>query len=180
MRLSPLLILHICGGSVGLLAGTLAVIARKGGRWHRLSGQVFVAGMLCLAASGAVIGSMRSEPSNIVGGLSTMYMVVTAWLTGRQKNGRTGSLDGVALLFAIVSAAYAWSIGMRAMHMPHRMLNGVPAGMSFFFASVLILAAIGDVRMLLRGGITGARRIGRHAWRMCFGLFIACGSFFLG
>jgi hypothetical protein len=52
--------------------------------------------------------------------------------------------------------------------------------MSLFLGSVVLLAAVGDVRMLVRGGVTGARRIGRHAWRMSFGLFIATGSFFLG
>jgi len=35
-------------------------------------------------------------------------------------------------------------------------------------------------RMLVRGGVLGAKRIARHLWRMCFGLFIAAGSFFLG
>ena len=34
--------------------------------------------------------------------------------------------------------------------------------------------------MLLHGGIYGAKRVVRHLWRMCFGLFIATGSFFLG
>jgi hypothetical protein len=34
--------------------------------------------------------------------------------------------------------------------------------------------------MLARGGVLGAKRIARHLWRMCFGLFIAAGSFFLG
>ena len=34
--------------------------------------------------------------------------------------------------------------------------------------------------MLLRGGVFGAQRIARHLWRMCFGLFIAAGSFFFG
>src|SRR5258708_21172824 len=38
----------------------------------------------------------------------------------------------------------------------------------------------GDVRMLARGGVFGAKRIARHLWRMWFGLFIASGSFFLG
>lgn len=33
--------------------------------------------------------------------------------------------------------------------------------------------------MLLRG-IAGTKRLVRHLWRMCFGLFIATGSFFLG
>jgi hypothetical protein len=34
--------------------------------------------------------------------------------------------------------------------------------------------------MLVRGGISGTARLARHLWRMCFGLFIASGSFFLG
>ena len=34
--------------------------------------------------------------------------------------------------------------------------------------------------MPVRGGVFGAQRVMRHLWRMCFGLFIAAGSFFLG
>jgi hypothetical protein len=52
--------------------------------------------------------------------------------------------------------------------------------MHLFMGSVCLLAAAGDVRMLARGGVFGAQRIVRHLWRMCFGLFIATGSFFLG
>jgi hypothetical protein len=52
--------------------------------------------------------------------------------------------------------------------------------MMLFMGSVCLLAAAGDVRMLVRGGVLGAKRIARHLWRMCFGLFIAAGSFFLG
>jgi len=52
--------------------------------------------------------------------------------------------------------------------------------MFFFMGSVMLLAAMGDVRMLLRGGVVGTKRIARHLWRMCFGLFIAAGSFFMG
>ena len=33
--------------------------------------------------------------------------------------------------------------------------------------------------MLARGGISGAQRIARHLWRMCFALFIAAASIFL-
>ena len=58
--------------------------------------------------------------------------------------------------------------------------NGVPVGMSFFMGSICLLAAAGDVRMLTHGGVVGVKRIARHLWRMCFGLFIAAGSFFLG
>jgi hypothetical protein len=52
--------------------------------------------------------------------------------------------------------------------------------MTFFLGSVMLLAATGDARMLLGGGVRGAKRIARHLWRMCFGLFIAAGSFFMG
>ena len=55
-----------------------------------------------------------------------------------------------------------------------------PPGPYFFLGSVAVLATAGDVRMLVRGGISGKQRIARHLWRMCFGLFIAAGSFFMG
>jgi len=53
-------------------------------------------------------------------------------------------------------------------------------GMFFFLGSVALLSAARDVRMLVRGGLFGVHRIARHLWRMCFGLFIASGSLFLG
>ena len=52
--------------------------------------------------------------------------------------------------------------------------------MLFFLSTVVLLAAIGDARMIRDGGIQGSRRIARHLWRMSFGLFIASGSFVLG
>lgn len=48
------------------------------------------------------------------------------------------------------------------------------------FGAVALLAAFGDARMLLARSIPWAQRIGRHLWRMCFALWIAAASFFLG
>jgi hypothetical protein len=50
--------------------------------------------------------------------------------------------------------------------------------MSFVIATVLFLAAIGDLRILRSGMPRGGPRLARHLWRMCFALFIAAGSFF--
>jgi hypothetical protein len=44
--------------------------------------------------------------------------------------------------------------------------------------SVLAIAALGDARVAIAGGIAGAARIARHLWRMCLGLTIAVGSAF--
>ncbi|MGA2098047.1 MAG: hypothetical protein ABSH39_17235 [Candidatus Acidiferrum sp.] len=45
--------------------------------------------------------------------------------------------------------------------------------MFFFLGSICLLAAAGDIRKLVSGGLFGAKRVARHLWRMCFGLFIA-------
>jgi len=54
------------------------------------------------------------------------------------------------------------------------------AGGYFFFGVLALLCAAGDVRMLLRCGVSGRQRLSRHLWRMCFGWFVATISFFLG
>jgi hypothetical protein len=81
-----------------------------------------------------------------------------------------------------MALAFLFAVGMyldalTALGMPGNQLNGVPAGMSFFLGTIVLLAAIGDARVIRAGGIQGARRLARHLWRMCFGLFIASGSF---
>jgi hypothetical protein len=48
----------------------------------------------------------------------------------------------------------------------------------FVITFMLAMAAIGDARSVLAGGISGAKRIGRHLWRMCLGLTFAAGSAF--
>jgi hypothetical protein len=45
---------------------------------------------------------------------------------------------------------------------------------------VALLAAAGDIRMLLTHNMQWTHRIARHLWRMCFALWIAVASFFLG
>ncbi len=174
MRL-PLLILHILCGTVGLLAGSFAMAVRKGSRLHRASGNVFTIAMVTLASSALCLAIMKSQRGNIIGSIVTFYMITTAWLAGRRRN--IGRSDWAALLVGLGGAVAVITLGVQTLHHPDK---NAPAGMSFFFGVVLLLAAAGDIRMLAGGGIAGRQRITRHLWRMCFGLFIATGSFFLG
>ena len=48
------------------------------------------------------------------------------------------------------------------------------------FGTVGFLGTIGDVRVLRSGPLQGVSRLARHLWRMCFALFIAALSFFIG
>lgn len=66
-----------------------------------------------------------------------------------------------------------WVSGIRVLSSGTRSQGGVPVGMFFFLGSICLLAAAGYIRKLVSGGLFGAKRVARHLWRMCFGLFIA-------
>src|SRR6266566_8537324 len=180
MSYSPALIVHILGGTVGLLSGTAAMAFRKGSPRHVLAGKVFVASMLTMGAFATYLAIVRHQPNNIVGGILTVYLIGTAWLTARRRDGETSRFDWVVLLIPLALGILTWMNGLKVVRSGESSQDGVPVGMTFFMGSVMLLAAAGDVRMVMRGGVFGAKRIARHLWRMCFGLFIAAGSFFLG
>ncbi len=180
MGFSSILVLHISAGMVGILSGTAAMSFRKGPARHAQAGKVFVIAMLTMAASAVYLALMKHQPNNVGGGILTFYLVGTAWLTARRRDGETSIFDWAALLVPLAIGIGGWINGLEALHSPSGSKYGVPAGMHLFMGSVCLLAAAGDVRMLVRGGVFGLQRISRHLWRMCFGLFIATGSFFLG
>jgi hypothetical protein len=180
MSYSPILLFHIFGGTIGLLSGGAAMIFRKGSRRHILAGQVFVISMMIMAVGAVYLALVKHQQSNVGGGILTFYLVGTAWLTAKRKDGETSRFDWLALLIPLVLGIFTWINGLRVLRSGSSYIDGAPVGMTFFMGSVMLLAAAGDVRMLLSGGVAGAKRIVRHLWRMCFGLFIASGSFFMG
>src|SRR6266550_4839960 len=169
MRL-PILVIHICGGVVGLLAGIAAVSFRKGSAQHRLAGNIFFISMLTNGSTAALLG-------NVFGGAITFYLVTTGWLTARRREGETTIFDWGAFLVCLAMGIVNMIDGLRVVTGAAAPKPGVPVGMTLFLGGVILLAAAGDLRMLVRGGVFGRQRVARHLWRMCFGLFIATGSF---
>ena len=167
---SILLPIHIAAGGLALVLGALALSVKKGGTIHRRSGLLFVYAMLVMGISAAILGN--------VGGLMAVYFVVTALTTVRPVSPWTGRINVAALALAVGLAILDILGGVKAFNSPRGVLNGVPFFMLFFIATVMILAAIGDVRIMRFGLPRGGRRLARHLWRMCFALFIAAGSFF--
>ena len=180
MSYSPTLLVHIWAGIFALPSGTAALLFRKGSPRHVLAGKVFVASMLTMAVAATYLAIVKHQSSNIGAGLLTFYLIGTAWLTARRKDGETSQLDWMALVIPLVLGILTWMNGLRVLRSGASSQDGVPVGMMFFMGSVMLLAAAGDLRMLVGGGLSGAKRMARHLWRMCFGLFIAAGSFFLG
>lgn len=175
---SVLLAAHIASGIAALIAGAGAMVFRKGAERHRLYGNIFVVSMIGLGVSAAVLAAAYThERGNFIGGIFTVYLVGTAWTTARRRQRQSGPLEWIALVFIISLAAVMMWGGLRAIVTEPN--NGGPAIAGFFLGFVALFCAVGDIRVMT-GGICGAPRIARHLWRMCFALFIASGSFFLG
>jgi len=170
------LVFHVTAGTVGLGAGYIAIVARKGGRWHRRSGLVFVTAMIAMGLLALGISVYEGKQA-VAGGAFTAYLIFTAWTAIRPLRGGGHSVDVALMLLAGLFAWGGFRQAFATLDMPGHQSEGVPAGMQFFLSTIMLLAAVGDARMIRAGGIQGTRRLARHLWRMCFGLFIASGSF---
>jgi hypothetical protein len=178
-------VLHIGAGALGLVSGVIALCARKGGPLHRKAGTVFVASMLVMAVFACYLAVvMPDQLVNVFIGIFALYLVATAWLTVRRKAGSAGLPEGIALLvslclclpFAVLSVQLA--TGSTPMFKSAVPFKGPVLVAIYGFTSVLAIAAIGDARLVLAGGIGEVSRISRHLWRMCLGLTLAAGSGF--
>lgn len=163
---------HVFAGMVALIVGYVALFAAKGGRLHKQTGRIFVYAMVVMGLGGSFLAAINpnGRPANIVAGLVTFYLVSTAMLTVR-KTRRPGRIDVVFAIAAFLFGVMALNIG----------IGGRPdASPMILFGIVAIFGGIGDVRVIRNGGSLGSRRIARHVWRMCLGMVVAAGSFFLG
>jgi uncharacterized membrane protein len=176
----PALMAHIAGGGIGLVTGSVALTVAKGERLHRAFGTVFVAAMLVMAGMGSYLAvTVPGQISNLSGGVFTLYLVTTAWMTVRRKEGTIGRFEIGALAFSGVSAIVAVILTILVAN-PSVKLTGAPKIAVYILTGVTVFAAAMDLKVVLQHGISGASRIARHLWRMCLGLFVASGSFFLG
>ena len=172
--------LHISSAGVGILSGALALLARKGSQLHRRAGNWFFVSMLTMSAIGAAVAPFLPDRISTVAAVLTFYLVATAWVTVRRNDGGGGPFGIGAAIVAVCIAVAGMMFGLQAANSATGVIEGQPAGAAFMFATVATLAAIGDLSTIVRRGVVGERRIARHLWRMCFALFIAAGSFFLG
>jgi hypothetical protein len=178
------LILHVIAGTIALFAGIVAVSSRKGAGTHRVSGTLFFVSMLVMAVLADYLAVVIPEQiPNLFIGTFTIYLVTTAWLTVRRK-GSVGIPEKIALLvilclcvpFAILS--FQLATGLQPSFKSATPFEGPVRVAIYTFTFFVAMATIGDARLVWIGGVAGARRIGRHLWRMCLGLTLAAGSAF--
>jgi len=177
-----LLPIHIAAGGLAIVLGAVALSVKKGGTIHRRSGILFVYAMVVMGVTASILEFLKSSAAtSVIAPLMSVYFVGTALTTVRPASRWTRVINVAALTVAVSLAFVAIMGGVKAVNRPG-LSGAVPfrtiGVMSFVLATVLLLAAIGDVRIMRFGLPHGGPRLARHLWRMCFALFIAAGSFF--
>jgi len=179
MLLTALRLLHICSATVALLSGFMAMAFRKGSGLHGAAGTVFFVSLLSASGAGAYIAAfLHPISANVMGSVLTFYLVATAWVAAKRRNGKAGIFDLGALLFALAIGAAGVTWGFQAASSQTGLKDGYPPFLYFIFGSIALQFAGSDIRTLVRGSVTGAQRIARHLWRMCLALLFAALSFY--
>lgn len=169
------LFVHITAGCLAVLAGYVALFAAKGTELHRSGGRVFVCAIVAMGLFASAVAMLRGSGS-LLGGPIAAYFAVSALTTVRPIDRR---LDVALCAFALSMAALTYAGAASLLAQGRSSSGGAPVPMIIVLATALLLAGMADLR-LLRAPPLGSRRIARHLWRMCFALWMATGSFFLG
>lgn len=64
--------------------------------------------MLTMAVVAVYLAIVKHQPNNIGGGIITFYLIGTAWLTARRREGETSRMDWVALLIPLALGILTW------------------------------------------------------------------------
>lgn len=173
--------IHVVSASLALLAGVLALYARKGQATHRAAGRVFGAAMLCMTVSAMVLAAfLRPNPGNVLAASVTLYLVGTGWLTVAHAVQRPRAWLQGLLLWGTIAGLYGLVLAAVGQQEGGSALVGLPPVAAAVFGLVALAAVAGDVRVLVRGPAVGPGRLLRHLWRMGLALWIAVASFLLG
>jgi len=159
-----MLIFHIIAGLTVLLAGIGALSFSKGERLHRVSGNIFFIAFLCMTA-GAIF--ITDDPTMSI--LAT-YFVATGWAVILRHAKNTGLFEIAAFIVVSIMSVRLFIDAMAATRDFEIFVN-------YLFGSVAAIAAILDLNMIIRGGLSGTHRIARHLWRMCYAFLGAVASF---
>jgi uncharacterized membrane protein len=171
---TALLLVHICGAVTGLISGFMAMLFRKGSGVHAVAGNVFVAAMLAMSGTGAYIAQFQSPNRlNVLVAVLTFYLVATSRVAARRREGKVGMFDWIALLVVAADGTAGIIWGLQG-------ADGMPVVAYFIFGTIALLCARADVLMIMRGGVTGPKRIARHLLRMSTALLIVTFSLYPG
>tara|TARA_R110002072_G_scaffold20221_2_gene73865 strand:- start:3383 stop:4069 length:687 start_codon:yes stop_codon:yes gene_type:complete len=180
MEIPQIALLHLITGSVTVLAGSVALLSRKGHFVHRFAGNLFLGCMIALALSGIYLSFSREIIFTGFLGVFALYLVTTGWVAAKRKDGTTGRFETIAFSAIIICAVACAVSGFFTPASLGEPEDLPPPTAYYVLAALAMFFGVLDFRLIRRGGIAGRNRIARHLWRMGCSMFIAVTIFFLG
>lgn len=173
-------IVHIMAGSILLLAGAVALLSKKGGKTHRFAGNLFFVFIIINSIGGAYMAYLAPRMLSVVFGVLAFYLAASSWLTVKNIGASTKVLQFLLFGVALIDGGVGIYLGGEAADAASGTIYEGASGAYYFFGSVALLAVALDLRMFIYGGVSGAHRIIRHLWRMCFAFLLATMAIFSG
>lgn len=158
MLFTILLYVHIAGGTIGLICGTIAATVAKGRKAHIVNGKLFSVAMIAAAVSALIMSNMPGH-NNVflfaVGGF-TFYMVTTGnRMVHLKKDYRKSAIDYSLLFFGIVFSFFLLYLGVKSL-----LLSNFFGIVPIVFATVCMVYIKNDIMLL-----TGKRTI-KSIWML--------------
>lgn len=178
---TPLLILHILGGSAGLIAGTIAASVKKGAKPHLLSGKIFFWGMFIASFSALILSWIPGHESLFlfaVGGF-TLYMILSGYRIvvlkrkSKQQEQSFSSIDYLITLFGFSFAVFLLIQSVKGL-LHGNTFSIVPGVFGLICMSYVLL----DIRLLTGNSTVKQSWMYNHIVRM-MGAMIASYTAFL-
>lgn len=170
------LAIHVLGGTVGLVSGTLNMAARKGGPRHKRVGRVFAVSMLAAGLSALVLSVMHPSPFLFIVGVFTIYMVGTGWRFLRRMRAPQAGTAWIdrALTLAMAATAVVFVV-MGVTRLAHMNLFGL---VFVVFGTIALMFVRRDLQYQRNGVGRPGEWISAHLQRM-MGAYIAALTAFL-
>ena len=150
------LAIHFAAGLVSIVTGAIALSVAKGGRLHKQSGMVFTGAMVVLGLTAAAVGTYEQNPSQVFSGLIAAYLVLSAMTTVKPLPGIRQRVDVALMVLAFGYDAANRYDGVREWLDSSVKVVGRPrVGPPLIGGTVILLAAIGDLRAIRAGGLRG-------------------------
>lgn len=108
------LILHIIGGSLGLLTGLFNILRTKGDKIHKLVGKVFYYSMFTAGVSSLVLSVLHPNYFLFMVGVFTLYMIITGtrYLALKGNNTKPASIDWAVTVAMLIAGVVFSGIGI--------------------------------------------------------------------
>lgn len=171
--------IHIFAGLSALISGAIALYTVKGGKIHRKSGMIFAISMLIMSSSAVVLAVFHSKQDSLVAGLLTFYLILTSLFAVRKFSKIPFWVNWMVLIIGVMTVFFGAKFGFEGIMFAKEKVDSKPVT-SLIFGSIALLCLIGDLRFFLIKEFNAKKMLIRHLWRMCFALFLAVASFFLG